>query len=1042
MTSKNIFNKIATKLIWILTVLCMLCSLAFLFTACDDSSDSSTTDEPTYSYSEKDDKLISNGSFNIGTANLDFTTISSLPRISVTGWSKTSSDSDVNSGVIDVSDAGWEALIGKLYDDSDFLTYAKYAFGIDKNDAIALLEEDGNESPTSQEIKDKYISEYLSGKDDKTNYFPNPGKPESSTDNKIYMLNNYDKDGLGLGTYQSITSSSSINLEKGQYGKFTVSIKTIKDYLKGFNDSVDYGAYIAVNNSFASNSQAQYRIENIKTNGEWKEYTIYVKADKIYDTTVTLVLGLGVDKYSPVEGTAYFDGIKFDHITEKEYADGTADIKDTQYLTYGYTNKAVVAEKNVPGAYLYDMTLDKYLANSETKTTNNVKNYKTAVLGPTVKVEKTVSNTGTGNNFGPNEINKGTTTVTDLISAVDSIEATKATLSNESYTLSYLSNNFKVAPEQYVYVEFYVKNQLSKFGSTAITFDVYEHFSSDISSIELTELRNSQNKNAAVASLSEISDDWVKVGLMINNNFTTGDRYFFIDIVIGPTDVAAATTAPDYANGTVTITNPLISSGKIAQYNEVGGTKTENENYQIYSLLKSKAAGSLALYAGMQQDFTEDSSSESFSLRYSASDIGAILTRPVTPSEYTGVVSDHVYMKDNSEITAINDRETVQTGSFAGLINTEYANSYKLSGINDALGFVDGDDHIQPLMIYNAEKDSYGYISSEKTITSGSYAKISIDVRVVGDAVAYIYLVDTSDRTIMTFDSDNVVLNTAKEFFFKVDKNMMNDDGWTTISFYLATGLEAKNFRLELWNGDRSGLDTLKSQGFIFFNNVSISTSGAFTEPTNIANAFTVSGNPLYDIGKATLEDSIVQHTRELTDLEKQFNDEQTDSTKKVSYNPTIIWANDSNNIYAIFNTIDPIEVDPYASESEDDTEEDTSSGCIAETDPATFWLSFSSILLGVVLVLAMIMLVIKKFRRRRKANAGDAKVHYKVVSRSRIYKPTEQTDTDLVESNSESDEIIEDQPTMSEDDTIETENTEQTEDYIYGEVQDFGDDE
>jgi flagellar biosynthesis/type III secretory pathway M-ring protein FliF/YscJ len=136
--------------------------------------------------------------------------------------------------------------------------------------------------------------------------------------------------------------------------------------------------------------------------------------------------------------------------------------------------------------------------------------------------------------------------------------------------------------------------------------------------------------------------------------------------------------------------------------------------------------------------------------------------------------------------------------------------------------------------------------------------------------------------------------------------------------------------------------------------------------------------------------------------------------------------------VYAVFNTIDPVEVDPYAN-AEEETEEE--SGCTAKTDPSSFWLSFSSILLGVALVFAILMLVVKNIRRRRKANASDAKSHFKVTSRVSSKKDAKkEVKTVKVEEPEEVEqEIIEEEVVESE------EKEEALDDYVYGDVQDFG---
>ena len=192
----------------------------------------------------------------------------------------------------------------------------------------------------------------------------------------------------------------------------------------------------------------------------------------------------------------------------------------------------------------------------------------------------------------------------------------------------------------------------------------------------------------------------------------------------------------------------------------------------------------------------------------------------------------------------------------------------------------------------------------------------------------------------------------------------------------------------------------------------------------------------------AGLRDEVTEsymHQRELDAIEEKFNNEQSSVDTKVSYDAKYVWVKGENFAYAVYNTIDPVAVDPYANETED--EESANGGCTAETDPSTFWLSFSSILLGAVLVLAIIMLFVKNIKRRHKRNEKDAKSHYNVKSRynkkNKSSKPKKQEFDDYEEEVEEpvtpAEEVVEEQP---------NEETETPDDYVYGDVQDFGEEE
>jgi hypothetical protein len=272
--------------------------------------------------------------------------------------------------------------------------------------------------------------------------------------------------------------------------------------------------------------------------------------------------------------------------------------------------------------------------------------------------------------------------------------------------------------------------------------------------------------------------------------------------------------------------------------------------------------------------------------------------------------------------------------------------------------------------------------------------------------------------------------------------------GWLTVSFYLATGSTAKNFRLEMWNGGRDGSDATKSKGYVFFDNVN--TAESFSEPSYV-DAFASTTSILYSLNQkdSALSEGAVAYKRVLDAKEIEFNKGQT-SDNKISYDAKYIWATNYSTIYAIFNSVDPVHIDPNVNNEDTDS---TDPGCAGETDPSTFWLSFSSIVLAVALVLAIAMLFIKNFRARRKANKNDAKSYYKVSSRYKEDKPVEKVKKSkkFIEQE-ELDKALEDYNQTVEntaepieetaDEELSEENANETslDEYVYGDVQTFDD--
>lgn len=1015
-------------------VLAVLMSISLIF-AISCKKEETASPIPEYSYSDSAKTTISNPDFVIGTANSKY---SSYPKTTVDGWT-ISKSSSAKSGVVDVSDAGWKELMSTLYNDNGILNYIKESYGFDNDDIKEKVKAEKNyddkNKVTTTEIKDYIIKNYLvktEGVQDANYKFVNPSVAKTDIDKKVYMLNNYNTGKLNFGSVQSLTSATEITLEKGQYAKVSAYVKTVNlnDTTATYGKKV--GANIRVKNSFNNLEQEDFGIFNISTNGEWKQYSFYIKGDSVYDSKFTVVLGLGYDFYK-VEGTAYFDNISVELIDSLN--DETLAALETKAINYASEDNSNVKVDMTAlpenKTLLYDMSVNFA----------NIDAYSTA-LSFKNKAEDTDQNnkyydftnfsTANGNISNDAEAvevknNSGDTKFTGVPYGIENgitIDIKKP--SSYSIKLDNAGSDFVVAREKYAIVTFFIKNQLNDLYASNIYVDVIDKFEN----VE-PEQRN------AIATISKVSDEWQKCTIFVKNNFDKDDaaanndnRSFSLRIIVGPN--AFTDVIDEYAVGTVQISNPILFTGDISQYaNEQDeANEIETPNYNYYKLLSANPTGSTALYAGMPSDYVADEADpQTYSLTVAPSDLGKIKDYPVQPKGFTGIQKGQYKENEN-----------------AGLINSQYLDTYG-NEVKSALNYtIDPQDekHIQPIMI-KATNESYGFYSTKYTVAASAYAMVSVKVRVASEqAKAYVYLVDVSEKekNIMTFDGFTVnsnILNNKdtvvekQNLMFEITDKMMGDDGWTTVEFYIAAGASAKNFRVEVWNGDRAADENNTNSGYVFFNDIKVTTSSAFSEPSRYQDAFTSTSSPLSkfdDIKEAYV------YQRELSDLEKEYNADTEKKGENVVYDANYIWAKSDTQIYAIYNTIDPVAVDPYAAEEteEEETEEEK------ETDPATFWLSFSSILMGVALVIAIIMLVVKNVRRRRKANASDAKSHYKVTSRTKKAK-SDKVDEDKVsvEENNEEEvsEIVEDQPVEEQAEQEET-----LDDYVYGDVQNFGEEE
>ena len=237
----------------------LMCLSLTLAVACADDE---VSEIPGYTYSEIEDSKITNSSFVIGTTGINY---SSFPKTSVNGWTL-DKNSSAKSGVIDVSDDGWKALLSNLYADSGILDYVKTKNNFDNEDVKTAL---NKQNATSSEIKNYIIDNYFDASkataETSSKYlFKNPSKHADALDNSIYMMNNY-RSGEAYGSIQKLSSSTEIKLEKGQYAEISVFVKTANLNKVASEDvyGEEIGANIRVTSTFAGTTQEPFGIFNI-----------------------------------------------------------------------------------------------------------------------------------------------------------------------------------------------------------------------------------------------------------------------------------------------------------------------------------------------------------------------------------------------------------------------------------------------------------------------------------------------------------------------------------------------------------------------------------------------------------------------------------------------------------------------------------------------------------------------------------------------------------------------------------------------------------
>ncbi len=1045
MARKNCLKFFTKKLLIVATLVLALCCSAFSLFACGEEEATKNYNDGTYS----DEKVevsksdVTNPKFEI---TIEDDTTPSYPVTTVNGWSKSAdsaSASSIDSGVISIAEEDWDKVISNFYDKNAFNQYLEREYNYQVADIKALVNADSPNSVTSAEVKNYVLANTA------TEFITSPGKYSAEADNYVYMLNNYISD--GSGTAQKVSSENTITIESGKTYEVSVWVKVLG--INGNNPSGDFGACIRLENSINGNAQAEFRLTNIKANGTenngWTKYSVYIVADEYISGNFKIVLGLGLGNKSSAmqtyftEGTVLFDDVSFKELSSDEVT-AISGVASTPIV---YGSSTPIALSGVTTAK-YDMNVNfantqftvaesdfALTASNQTNSDGNAITSKTIIDAHNAKYGDTLESKFT---FAENVL----------------------TLTNASATLKVTNSAFKLNANEYMVVSFDMKTNLKKNYSTNVVANLEDTFN------------GATVNRARIATLASSEDgEWQRCSIMIKNNFeNVNDRTFALSFVFGPDDLSTVNYLSDLANGTIEFKN--FSYTTPASLDEESYTDgVDDLDYKKISFYQTNAKATVALYAGYNSDASNVTDETSYDFVSAPSEIGAILTGATTPKGYTGIETNHAYLSnEEGKKTAVNDRNgNGNDFGIAGLVNTKYISTYATNfelseeTLKNALNHKEGDEYAQRIMIYNATENAYGYIGSSLTINSSAYAKVSVTLRVLDNAKAYIYIVDTADTDKHIMEFADFTVNTdiipdvaegtayAKEsnkLFLTVDKNMMNTEGWATVDFYIATGATAKDYRLEIWNGARNG--SANSQGFVVIDAINIQSDNAFSLTNRWADSFSYSESPLFNVNRndANNKLSLIAYKQELLEVEKEFNKEYP--AQAISYYPGYVWAKNNNMIMAVYSSIDPVVTNPYDAITE---EEETETGCAKQTDPATFWLSFSSIVLGVVLVLAVLILFIKNLRRSRKYYKED-KANFKIQSKTATHKRNqEKLKAQAEKQNAKAEEIPEEVEEISEETAEEiTEEVVETEEasekapeeqdldsYVYGDVQQFG---
>jgi len=585
----------------------------------------------------------------------------------------------------------------------------------------------------------------------------------SESESSVLMIRNYRTD--GYGTAQKYTSSTTITLEKNTSAVFSVWVKTENlTFNNGSTVSGNRGAYIGVTHTVGGTTMDEMQITDIDTssvteNNGWKKYTVYLKGCTYSDSTFTIVLGLGKgstkNRYEYVQGYAFFDDVECTLLTNSEYDEKVLDgsgnytvpycttftaaedklfATDKEYsandtfaldMYQGFSTFSLASETSV------DIGLTKETYNGVAYTTTNYKGLGISTENDVTTVANLNELKNIDNAYLSSVLSKdfaaypfaGTEEMIMLMSA-DGAAYTAEMTSPSSFTLE---------PDERKMVSFWVKtSEMNSYTGATITLvdgdnenTISAFDSTTVSTIDLDDEK-------------DLFDGWVQCFFFVENT-TEVNQTFTLKFSYGPTTIVGTTKA-SYGEGYAAFTNFEVL----------------DMNSDEFALVST---GDRAVSVSLTGE--EKTSSYGFDdAIYSQTD--AIKEGLAIPLNYTGVDGGSSYVGGTEYSYANNNKN-------AGLLNKNYAANYvenaeengwlstllgtKNISLTEALTTVNWWNEIfgtatQPLLIVNAVEQSYGYVANATTsFSSDSYTALSIKVKVSKGAVAYVYLIDTTDVT-------------------------------------------------------------------------------------------------------------------------------------------------------------------------------------------------------------------------------------------------------------------------------------------------------
>lgn len=379
-----------------------------------------------------------------------------------------------------------------------------------------------------------------------------------------------------------------------------------------------------------------------------------------------------------------------------------------------------------------------------------------------------------------------------------------ATISDTAFTVPKASADGK---NGYLLVSFWVKTS-DMDGGTAATVKIYEYEDAAKKTVNEDSVQtltiDTTDKTTDFEKDKDIYNGWVQCFAFVKNDVkddTNTDRTFYIDFSFGTTEI---TTATSFESGYAAIANlqTLVINEDIYNLASAG------DDTAVFSFAKDAAKDEGSKFD--EATGTDDiNNGIALPNNYKGTNGANVLGSATDKTVNAGLINKDVF-GDSSSAMSQTEKERILSSFTDGTLNWE--NAF-------------GENCYQPLIIINslrqyaakanANKDTfnngkyytkkadgtfeqvkenatfdenetyytltdvanYGFIGSDKTVSSNGREVISVRVKVTGDAEAFIYLVDSDD-------TENVLSFTTPAYTFRYDEegNVLDcelDEDWT-----------------------------------------------------------------------------------------------------------------------------------------------------------------------------------------------------------------------------------------------------------------------